>query len=54
MKAALEGLKGVKKADVSFNEKQAVVTYDAAQVSVEKMIHAVDRAGFQARETAIP
>ncbi len=52
MRAALEGLKGVKKADVSFNEKQAVVTYDPSQISVAKMIHAVDQAGFQAREMA--
>jgi mercuric ion binding protein len=53
VKAALEGLKGVKKADVSFDKKQAVVTYDAAQVSVEKMIRAVGQAGFQARQIAM-
>ena len=52
MRAALEGLKGVRKAEVSFNEKQAVVTYDPTQVSVEKMIHAVGQAGFQAHEMA--
>jgi copper chaperone CopZ len=34
---------------VSFTEKQAVVTYDPSQVTVEKMIHAVVQAGFQAR-----
>ena len=49
MRAALEGLKGVKKANVSFNEKRAVVTYDPNQVSPDEMIRAVDRAGFQAR-----
>jgi copper chaperone CopZ len=51
VRRALEGLKGVKKAEVSFSEKQAVVTYDPQQASVDDMIQAVKRAGFQASET---
>lgn len=48
MRRALEGLKGVKKAEVSFAEKQAIVAYDPEKVSVDDMIQAVKRAGFQA------
>lgn len=48
MRRALEGLKGVKKAEVSFDEKQAIVTYDPKQVSVEEMIRAINAIGFQA------
>ena len=50
MRRALEGLKGVKKAEVSFSENRAVVTYDPGKVSVEDMIQAVSRAGFRAIE----
>ena len=52
MRKALEGLEGVKKAEVSFGKKQAVVTYDPEKVSVDEMIQAVKRAGFQASEIA--
>ena len=45
---ALEGLKGVKSARVSFREKRAYVTYEQGVVTVEQMIEAVNRAGFQA------
>ena len=48
VKAALEGLKGVKKAEVSFAEKKALVTYDTQKVSVQDMIQAVKQAGFSA------
>jgi len=54
VKRALEGLKGIKNADVSFNEKKAVVTYDPAQINVGKKIHAVAQVGFQAREVGTP
>jgi copper chaperone CopZ len=50
VKKALEGLKGVEKADVSFAEKRATVTYDPAKVSVEDMVKAVSQAGFRATE----
>ena len=48
VKRALEGLKGVSRADVSFRKKQAVVTFDPTQVRVEQMIEAVGRVGFRA------
>jgi copper chaperone CopZ len=48
VKKALEGLKGVNRADVSLRTKEAVVTFDPAQVTVAKMIEAVDRLGFRA------
>jgi mercuric ion binding protein len=49
VKRALEGLPGVSRADVSFPKKEAVVTFDPAQVRVEQMIEAVQRVGFRAR-----
>jgi copper chaperone CopZ len=48
VKKALEGLKGVSRADVSLRAKEAVVTFDPAQVTVPQMIEAVDRLGFRA------
>ena len=36
------------RADVSFRDKQARVTFDPAQVSVEQLIGAVNNAGFRA------
>lgn len=36
------------RADVSFRDKQARVTFDPAQVGVEQLIDAVKRAGFRA------
>ena len=38
----------MRKADVSFRDKQARVTFDPEQVSVEQMIDAVNRVGFRA------
>jgi copper chaperone CopZ len=38
----------VKRAEVSFTTKQAVVMYDAAKVQVEQMIAAITNAGFSA------
>jgi copper chaperone CopZ len=36
----------VKQAEASFSTKQAVVRYDATQVSVEQMVAAIQRVGF--------
>ena len=47
VKRALEGLKGVGRADVSFRDKEARVTFDPTQVTVDQLIGAVTRAGFQ-------
>jgi len=51
VRAALEGLKGVKNAQVSFAPKSALVTYDPRAVGVEAMIQAVKRAGFSAHRS---
>ena len=40
----------MKKAEVSFKEKKAVVYYDAGKASVDQMIQAVQRVGFRAFE----
>ncbi len=48
VRKALEGLKGVKRAEVSFKEKLARVTYEQGVVTVEQMIEAVKGAGFLA------
>jgi copper chaperone CopZ len=47
VKRALEGLKGVSRAEVSFRDKEARVRFDPALVSVEQLIEAVKKAGFQ-------
>ena len=36
------------RADVSFRDKEARVTFDAAQVTVDQLVEAVTRAGFRA------
>jgi copper chaperone CopZ len=48
VKRALEGLKGVSGAEVSFRKKEARVAFDAAQVTVEELIAAVNHLGFRA------
>lgn len=48
VKRALEGLKGVSRADVSFRAREARVVFDPTQVSVEEMVDAVKRIGFAA------
>lgn len=40
-RTVLEGLDGVTKAEVSYEKKRAVVTYDPARVTVAQMIAAV-------------
>jgi copper chaperone CopZ len=48
VKRALEGLKGVQRADVSFRDKEARVTFEPTQVTIEQLIDAVNRSGFRA------
>ena len=48
MKRALEGLKGVSRAEVSFRKKEAQVEFDPEVVTVDQLIEAVNRAGFRA------
>jgi len=54
VKKALEGLKGVSRADVSLRAKEAVVTFAPADVTVSQMIEAVDRLGFRATLKSSP
>jgi copper chaperone CopZ len=46
----LERLDGVHNVEVSFQAKQAVVTYNPTNTTVEQMIEAVGRSGFSAEE----
>jgi copper chaperone CopZ len=48
VKTALEGLKGVERADVSFRTREAVVAFDPAQVSIEQMLDVISHLGFRA------
>ena len=48
VKRALEGLKGVSHAEVSFQAKEARVSFDPALVTVDQLIATVNRAGFRA------
>lgn len=48
VKKALEGLKGITSAEVSFRDKLARVTYEKGVVTVEQMVEAVKNAGFVA------
>lgn len=43
----LGGLRGVEKADVSLDQKQAVITYDATKVTVDDFHFVVKAAGFE-------
>jgi copper chaperone CopZ len=38
----------VSRANVSFRDKEAHVTFDPAQVSVEQLVEAVNKVGFRA------
>jgi copper chaperone CopZ len=49
VRTALERLAGVANAEVTFKPGHAVVRYDPAKVTVEQMLEAVRKAGFQAR-----
>lgn len=44
----LERLDGVQKAEVSYEDSRAVVTYDPKKVTVEQMIAAVGKLGYKA------
>jgi copper chaperone CopZ len=48
VKRALEGLKGVQRAEVSFRDKAARVTFERTEVTEEQLIDAVRRSGFGA------
>ncbi len=48
VKRALEGLKGVSGATVSFSAEEARVRFDPTLVTVDELIAAVNQAGFRA------
>jgi periplasmic mercuric ion binding protein len=54
VRRALEGLDGVKKAEVSFDKKEAVVYFEEEKANVKEMIQAVGKAGFRAIEKLDP
>lgn len=48
VRRALEGLKGVQRAEVSFRDKAARVTFERTEVTEEQLIEAVKGSGFGA------
>ena len=54
MRRALEGLNGVKKAEVSFSKKEALVYFEEGKASIEEMVRAVRNIGFRAVEKRSP
>lgn len=46
VKRSLGALPGVEKADVSLEDKTAIVTYDDAKVDVKGLIEATTKAGY--------
>lgn len=49
VKKALNKVPGVSKVDVSFEKKQAVVTYDDAKTNVEALVKATTDVGFPSK-----
>jgi mercuric transport protein len=47
VKAALEGVPGVTKAEVSLEKNEASVTYDKGKTTPEALVKAVEKAGFK-------
>ncbi|HEV8374692.1 MAG TPA: heavy metal-associated domain-containing protein, partial [Candidatus Polarisedimenticolia bacterium] len=47
VKAALEGVPGVTKADVSLEKNEASVTYEKDKTTPEALVKAVEKAGFK-------
>ncbi len=54
MGRALEGLEGVKKAEVSFRKKEAIVYFEEGKATVDEMVRAVSKVGFRALEKRSP
>lgn len=52
MRSALQSVDGVKKAEVSLSDEEAVVTYDPEKVQVEDLIKAVKNAQGMSRYSA--
>jgi copper chaperone CopZ len=54
VKRALEGLSGVRQAEVSFDREEAIVSFEEGKANIEQMIQAVAELGFRAREKKSP
>jgi len=46
VKKAISKVEGVNKVDVSYEKRQAVVTFDDAKASVQKLTQATENAGY--------
>ena len=46
VKKALSNVEGVSKTDVNFDKREAVVTFDDAKTSVQKLTKATEEAGY--------
>ena len=53
VKKALSAVPGVTKADVSYEDKSAVVTFDDQKASVQTLIDAVTKAGYPTRLASV-
>lgn len=52
MRAALLSVPGVRTAEVSFSDQEAVVEYDRSQASVPDLVAAIEGLGFQAWDSS--
>lgn len=50
VKAALTKVAGVEKAEVSFEKKEAVITYDGSKTNVDRLKQATKNAGYPSTE----
>lgn len=50
VKKALKKVDGVLQADVSFEKKEAIVTFDDAKTNVDQLVKATGNAGFPAKK----
>jgi copper chaperone CopZ len=49
VRAALQSVPGVRTVEVNFDAKEAYVSFDASQATLEAMVAALDGAGFNGR-----
>ena len=50
LEKVLNNIEGVEKAKVSFEEEEAVITYDNEKVSEQQIIIEIEEAGFKAEK----
>ena len=50
LEKVLNNIEGVEKAKVSFEEEEAVITYDKKKVSEKQIIIEIEEAGFKAEK----